>query len=388
MNGIAKPSVLWLQVWGLASVQGAIALSWVIYNLYLPKLLGQFGFPVTLAAMLLLIENLLSAVMEPLMGNLSDQKQQWVGSRLPFISAGVLAASGLLIAIPAVTVWGNGVARSLLPWVAVAWALAMTLFRSPALSLLGRYAFGTGLSKAASILTLVGALAGALAPLANQAILQLSPVITFTLGSIVLLVAAAALRAVDARVESTPLPVSPQPLSWWRLGCVFGAGMGVAIGFRLMMEMLPKLLKLQPDANIGLTLGMIFLTIAVTAIPAGSLAVRLGNTRAMLLGLGTMAVSLLLVLGAKDAGLMALLAIALGASFSLVSNGTIPFALSLVPPQKAGLGTGMYFSGGAIGSSAFFGLFSTIQPDVGMMVGAGAFLLAGLCVALAQGRSG
>jgi hypothetical protein len=114
----------------------------------------------------------------------------------------------------------------------------------------------------------------------------------------------------------------------------------------------------------------------------------LGNTRAMLLGLGTMAVSLLLVLGAKDAGLMALLAIALGASFSLVSNGTIPFALSLVPPQKAGLGTGMYFSGGAIGSSAFFGLFSTIQPDVGMMVGAGAFLLAGLCVALAQGRSG
>jgi hypothetical protein len=42
------------------------------------------------------------------------------------------------------------------------------------------------------------------------------------------------------------------------------------------------------------------------------------------------------------------IAIALGATFSLVSNGTIPFALSIVPQDKAGLGTGIYFSGGAV----------------------------------------
>jgi MFS family permease len=382
----AKPSVLWLQVWGLATVQGAIALSWVIYNLYLPKLLGQFGFPATLTVTLLLIENLLSAVMEPLMGSLSDQKQQWVGSRLPFISAGVLAGAGLLIAIPATTVWGNDVARLLLPVVAVAWALAMTLFRSPALSLLGRYAFGTGLPKAASILTLVGALAGALAPLASGVILKFGTIATFTLGSVILLAAAAALRSVDAQVESMPPPVSQQPLSWARLGWVFGTGVFVAIGFRLMMQTLPAILKTQPGANVELTLGMIFLTIAVTAIPAGSLAARLGNAKAMQLGLGTMAICLLLVLGAKEPVIAGLLAIALGAAFSLVSNGTIPFALSHVPMEKAGLGTGMYFSGGAIGGSAFFSLFGNISPVMGAIVGAGAFVLAGGCVGLAKGR--
>jgi MFS family permease len=384
MSAIAKPhSVLWLQVWGLAAVQGAIALSWVIYNLYVPKLLGQFGFPVALSATLLVIENLLSAVIEPLIGSLSDQKQQWVGSRLPFISAGVLAASGLLIAIPASTVWGDGVAL-LLPWVAVAWALAMSLFRSPALSLLGRYAFGAGLPKAASILTLVGALAGALAPLASEAILRLGPMVTFALGSVVLLAAAAALRAVDAQLAPSPLLVSPRPLSWLRLLYVFGTGVFVAIGFRLMMQTLPARFSSIPGTNTKLMLGMIFLTIAITAIPAGSLAVQLGNTKAMLLGLGAMAVSLLLVSATSDAVAMVLLAIALGASFSLVTNGTIPFALSHVPPQKAGLGTGMYFSGGAIGVSAFFSLFSTISPELGVVIGAGAFLLAGLCVALAR----
>jgi len=47
---------------------GAITLTWVIYNLYLPQLLGQFGFPKQLAVGLLILENALAVVMEPLMG--------------------------------------------------------------------------------------------------------------------------------------------------------------------------------------------------------------------------------------------------------------------------------------------------------------------------------
>jgi hypothetical protein len=42
---LTQPAVLWLQVWGLAAVQGAITLTWIIYNLYLPQLLAQFSFP-------------------------------------------------------------------------------------------------------------------------------------------------------------------------------------------------------------------------------------------------------------------------------------------------------------------------------------------------------
>jgi Major Facilitator Superfamily/MFS/sugar transport protein len=381
MDAIGKPqpSVLWLQVWGLAAVQGAIALMWVIYNLYLPRLLGEFGFPAQLTVILLLVENLLGAVMEPMMGTLSDRQQQWIGSRLPFISAGVIGAASLFIAVPAVANWGGG---WLLPTTAVVWAIAMTVFRSPALSLLGRYAFGSGLPKAASILTLVGALAGALAPFASQEIVQWGPTKTFGLGSIVLLLAAAALQFVDGKVApEVPQPIA-QPISWARLGWVFATGICVAIGFRLMMQTLPALLKTQPGANVQLILGMIFLSVAATAIPAGSVAVRLGNARAMILGLGTMAVCLLLVLGAREPVVSGLLAIALGASFSLVSNGTIPFALAHVPPTKAGLGTGVYFGGGAIGVSAFFGLFSSIAPGAGAIGGALAFALAGLCVHL------
>ncbi len=392
----ASPKVLWLQVWGLAAVQGAIALTWVIYNLYLLKLLGDFGFPKGLATGVLILENVLAAVMEPLMGGLSDRAQRWIGTRFPFISFGMVLASALFIAIPAFVVLGSPTAafRWVLPVLMVAWALAMTVFRSPAMSLLGRYAFGTNLPQAASILTLVGGLAGAMGPLANQFILSLGSVVTFSIGSFTMLGAAAALRLVNPDTGKQPTPessASPQPSSSWqqisipRLGLVFGAGVGVALGFRLMMDTFPKILDSQvAGANKGLILGGIFIALALTAIPSGKLASHLGNRQAMTYGLVAMAGFTALMVLAHNGAIAAGIAIALGATFSLVSNGTIPFALSMVPPDKAGLGTGIYFSGGAVASSVFGALFSqpqSLTPVVGALIGATAFLVAGIFVA-------
>jgi Na+/melibiose symporter-like transporter len=389
--------ILWLQVWGLAAVQGAIALTWVIYNLYLLKLLTEFGFPKELATGLIILENILAAVMEPLMGTLSDQFQHWVGTRFPFISFGVILASAFFLAIPTCVVFGSPTAafRGLLPGLMVAWALAMTVFRSPALSLLGRYAFATQLPQAASILTLVGGLAGAMGPLANEFILSLGPIVTFSIGSFTLLGAAVALRFVNPNSsvqQQTPESPRSQPVSSWRqislphLGLVFGAGVGVALGFRLMMQTFPKILNTQvPGANNGLILGGIFIALALTAIPAGTLATRLGNRQAMVYGLIAMAVCTSLMVLTRNGVIAFGIAIALGATFSLVSNGTIPFALSMVPQDKAGLGTGIYFSGGAVASSVFGAVFSQperFSPIVGALVGAIAFLAASLFVAV------
>jgi len=86
----SKLSVLWKQVWALAGVQGAITLSWLVYNTYLPQLLIQFGFPSSLAPLILIIENALAVIMEPLMGALSDQSQRKFATRFPLISLGVI----------------------------------------------------------------------------------------------------------------------------------------------------------------------------------------------------------------------------------------------------------------------------------------------------------
>jgi hypothetical protein len=129
-------------------MQGAITLLWVVYNLYLVQILTQLGLSQELAVGLLVIENLLAMVVEPLMGSFSDRRQHQIGTRLPLISLGAVLAAGLFGVIPTVLVVGQGPLRWGLPLLLIAWATAMAVFRSPALSLLGRYALGTQLPQA------------------------------------------------------------------------------------------------------------------------------------------------------------------------------------------------------------------------------------------------
>ncbi len=387
---LSQPAILWLQVSGLAALQGAITLTWVIYNLYLPQLLVQFGFSKQLAAGLLIIENALAVVMEPLMGGLSDRAKRWVGSQFPLISAGVVLSSALFIAIPSIVIFGQqaGVTRAVLLVVLVAWALAMTVFRSPAISLLARYATPTQLPLAASLLTLAVGVIGAFKPIASQFLLSLGAVFTFTIGSFVLLATAAVLRWFNSRIETpeaTLNQTAAQPLSTYALGLIFGTGAGVTWGTRFLMGTLPQVLKIQLDmANVDWLMVGIAIALAFAALPAGEWAVEVGNRKAMLIGIGV-TVGLLQVivfiptwftLGASVVGVIA--------GLSLVVNGAIPFALALVPPQQVGLGTGMYFGGVAAAVSLFGVVFpqaNAITPAAGAIGGAIAFLAAALCVA-------
>lgn len=393
--------VLWGQVCGLATVQGAISLAWVIYNLYLGKLLTDLGFAPGLATGLLILENILAVAMEPLMGSFSDRMQQRIGTRFPLISLGVILSAGCFLVLPTVVFWGQGpLLRWLLPTLLVAWALAMTVFRSPALSLLGRYAIGSQLPQAASVLTLVGGLAAAMGPLANQFILGLGPMVAFTLGSGVLLLATAALRWAGPNASVTTAQeaggaggagdieagevdtVAEAGLPWGNLALIFGAGAAITLGFRLVLGLLPRVLTDQvPTANPAWVMGALFLSLAATALPAGRLGRRLGNRRAMVLGLATMVLVAIAMAAIHSMALGLGLAIAFGAAYSLVANGTLPFALTMVPPHRAGLGTGLFFGGGALAASVF-GLVFNPLPGVGWssLWGALAFLLAGICV--------
>jgi uncharacterized membrane protein (UPF0136 family) len=182
-----------------------------------------------LAVGLLILENALAVVMEPLMGGWSDQTKRWVGSRFPFISVGVVLPSALFIAITSIAIFGKQarVEHWVLPVVLVAWALAMTVFRSPAISLLGRYAAPAELPLAASLLTLVGGVIGAFKPITNRFVLSWGTAFTFAIGSFVLLGAAVVLRSVNSRV-ATPDPAAnttgPQLLSIPALGLILGTG--------------------------------------------------------------------------------------------------------------------------------------------------------------------
>jgi Na+/melibiose symporter-like transporter len=126
----------------MALMQGAIVLCWIVYRLYIPDLLGQFGFPKDSSVVILAIEGFLAVLIEPLFGSLSDRQKTLWGLRGPFVTIGVLIAAALLFLLPSIVLLGDP--ASSIRWLFVAlvilWAMAMAMFRSPMLARLGEFA--------------------------------------------------------------------------------------------------------------------------------------------------------------------------------------------------------------------------------------------------------
>jgi len=385
MTTISKlqPSVLWLPTVALAAVQGAITLSWVTYSVHLPTLLAQTKLTAAFAPTLLLIEALLAIVLEPVMGNIGDRLEK-TNRRFPMIWVGVGLSALLFVML---FLFNQPGLFGLLPGLLIAWAITMAIFRAPAIALLRRYALTPKLPQAASLLTLAAGLAGATRPLAAPLITQLGVPLTFTLSAIALVAATAALSA----NHPASLPISPRPSMvsshlLARLGLIAVVGISVTLAFRLAIETLPKILKVAlPQVQPPVVVGWVFIAIAVTAIPAGLLASRIGNRRTMAIGLIGMIAAMALIPWIGSAGMAIALALVLGAAFSLVSNGTLPFALALIPPGAAGLSAGSFFGGVAIATSLFLFFSSSFAaPPFALTFGMAAIVVAAVCIALSH----
>ncbi|MBF2000669.1 MAG: MFS transporter [Synechococcales cyanobacterium M58_A2018_015] len=382
----AHPAIRWQPLCALAGVNGAVTLSWIIYRAHLAGLLTQAGFPGTWAPIILLVESVLAIGIEPLAGLISDQTAQQRQTRFPVILLGVISTAVLFISIPLLIqgLQPRGGVADWVPAVLLLWGIAISLFRAPALALLDRYAPLKLLPIAASAITLMGALASSATPLASPLILSFGPVASFILAGVLILVSGGWLRSTSPDTETgIPRHAVTSP-SWAALGWIFGVGFGVTLAFRLTVEWFPKVLQAQlPTVQPPLLVGLLFISLAVTALVAGKWAVQLGNHRVMLSGIGIAAALLLVMPFSRSVAVAILLALALGIAFSLVFNGTLPFALESVPPQSVGLGVGMFFSGAATAISVHSGVLNQLKGQslsLGIGLGLLALLVAGLCL--------
>lgn len=377
--------LFWLPIGVLAAVYGAFTLSWVIYRIHLPGLVTQFGFSEAVAPTLLLIEAILAIGIEPIMGRLSDRTEQRQGSRFPVITPGLLLASGLFVVIPivALVLEPSAFSQWLMVGLLLLWGIAMSLFRSPLLALLRQYAPAVQLPKAASLLTLTTGLAGAVMPLGRPLVQALGISVSF-------LICAVLLVGVGAWLKSIRLP-AVSPFHWQRtafspsedgstpLVLIFGLGFGVTLAFRLAIDTFPKVLQANlPEVAPPLFNGMIFLTLAVAALPLGYLAVRWGNAKAMLLGIGGMAVGLGIMPYGASVPIALMIVLLIGIGFSLITNGILPFALNAVSWQRSGLGMGCLFAGVSAATSLQSSLLSQPEtPVIAVWIGIIALFVAG-----------
>jgi MFS family permease len=359
----------WRSLLGLAALQAAIALTWVVYNAYLVQLLGRFGFPASWATNLLVVESCLAVVLEPVMGWLSDRTanranstlspDRWVASRFPFITIGTILAAVcfMLTALIATGVNPQPAMTWILPVVIIAWAMCMSIFQSPAVALIGQYASRIKLPQATSILLIAAVFVRIFGASSTQLILSWGPVAAFAIGSLSLLTAAFLLARLHPHAAPPPdqssdqsLELAPRLLDTSNLGLIFAVGCGVGLLGRSISAMLAGQLMAP-----GISLLLVWTGVqALVLVPVGLLANQLETRRTLFSGLGVVAVVLLTMLGHSDqmAGLVGLTVI-LGIAYSFVGVATFPFALDRVPHHRSGLGIGLYFSGVALAGTLF-----------------------------------
>lgn len=356
---MAQTSIQWGRISGIVAVQGSITLAWVIYALYLPDLLVQLGFAKSLAGTILIVEHILEIAIEPIFGGLSDRSFRDLGTREPLIRLGVVLASAFFLILPAIGLFVSptSVWRWTLPVVAVLWASAMAVFRSPVISLLILATPQPKLPIATSYLTLVQQLIGAFRFTAYDLILGIGPLFTFAIGSFVLLGAAAFLRQVT---PPSPPQNQVQTLPKISVGVVIiivATAIGMGWGFRFLFAGLIQILTVRGHIVSSGMLGFNLL-LAGFAVPGGWLAFYFGNGRAILFALVAAIILFQIVFSGSWFAILAIATILMAFALSTLLNGMVPFVLGLVPEKRAGLGLGIYFGsfGGAI---SFFDLVFT-----------------------------
>lgn len=387
---------LWLPLCALALVYAMFTLGWMVYRVHLPSQMLQAGFSEAAAPRLLFIEALLAIAAEPLAGAFSDRTNRHQGTRLPIISTGMGLAAVLFIVFSVFT-WAEPTIA--IRWVLVSllliWSIAMSCFRSPALALLKRYAPTLQLPQAASLLTVAFGLAGAATPLASPWVLSLGAPMSFALMALLIVLSALWLRRMNPVTLAAAKPTksfnSTQPRSTVALTRIVGLGFTSALTFRLAIETFPKVLKAQvPGIHPPLLVGLVFITVAITAFPIGKFAVRLGNSRTMQLGVVTTALFLGLMALSHSPLIGIMITLGLGVGFSLILNGTLPFTLEQVLPEYAGLSIGLFFAGVAAAGSlmlGFLGKPGILSPVEAIILGIVALLGVALCIGSHQRES-
>jgi hypothetical protein len=281
-------------------------------------------------------------------GGISDQIQSRFGSRLPMITTGVTIAGLIFVVVSLLLQWQiPPEIRWIVPILMTLWVMSMVVFRGPVVALLRQAAPMAALPQANILLTVVFGLVGALSPLMTIFMNSVGGSITFILGAIVLTLGATILYSSTPRhslftsSESAQSVVSPLVI-----GILFILGLGAGLEINLVLRTFPPIIHRQlTSISTNWIVSIILLISAISVIPVAKITMKLGTKTAMRLGL-LIILACLGILLFQPSGILAVgLILVVGVAFGLVFESQIPLVLGMLPSDRAGLGTGLYFGG-------------------------------------------
>lgn len=370
--------IIWGRVVAIAAVQSALTLMWITYKAYLGDMLGGWGFTEDFTVKLLTFEVVLALFMEPVFGLLSDKQQRNLGSRAPLISLGVILSSAIFVVLPLVAVLQLPF-RWILPLVAIAWALAMTTFRTPIYVLLLKSAPMAELPLAIAILTMTGGLMGLISGNIKAFLLGLGALPAFLIGSIALLGASTFLRFFMPPLQPPPddQPVTTPALPWHGVIRTVLMAIALAWGSAIFMNNFSEAFSGEVFGVEQSWMPRLNLLLALAAVPVGWVWIKLRPYPLLAIALGSLTVTLAILFAAPNiAWLYIALALVWIIAFAVMRNGTLPYIFATVPGRWAGFGIGIYYGVSGMANNLFPRIFTPETPILQNIAGIVALAIA------------
>jgi hypothetical protein len=342
-----------LQFWYLGLVQFLFLLTWVVYAIFLGDLFVKLGLPKDFVPRLLLLDQLLFACADVLLGLYADRAMRLFRGLAPVVVGLNLIACLAFIALPHLAAGAPGLFLGL----TALWVLTSSVLRAPLYGLIARRGGAPGRATAASLLGM--GLASALAPYLGVVLKGVEPLLPFTLCGASLALATlgfaaweASQRPADRVADSLPRPSFSRMRRLLLAMLLLGAGLQVHVFvnaaplYKGLVD--PPLLPwLMPVFWIGFSL----------AVQVGGPALgRIGMRRGFALSavLGTLACAG--CLAAPSLAVLMVLQVLAGAAWGGVFLAGLRLAGEEGHHGREGLFVGALFAGLALGAAARIGL--------------------------------
>lgn len=342
----------------------SICAFWQAYDFVIPLILKhRFSLGDDIAGFVMALDNILALFLLPLFGTLSDRCQSRLGKRMPFIVAGTVAASALMIALPFADLAGRlGVFIVLLGLLLI----AMGTYRSPAVALMPDLTPKPLRSRANAIINLMGAIGGIYAllminllvtgePAENPSYLPLFvSVAALMLLSVALLVITVRERKIAASLPPEPEEAAPAgtgeklPRAMLRsLVLILLSVFFWFMGYNAVTSAFSKYYTQVWGAVSGAANCMMIATggAVVMYVPVGIVSSRFGRKKVILAGVALLAICFAVGALVKEFhSAVYILFVLVGAAWAMINVNSFPMVVEISKAGDVGKYTGYYYT--------------------------------------------
>ncbi|MBN1536433.1 MAG: SLC45 family MFS transporter [Anaerolineales bacterium] len=331
-----------------------ISLIWPIFNNFVPIFLKEdFALSATAIGFIMTWDNYLNMFLQPVVGERSDRTRTRFGRRKPWMAVGAPLAALFFIVVPLMRTPTGIMIAILLTNV------AMALFRSPTIALLGDLFPSEQRSKANGVINLMGGLGSIAAFLVGGMLYKLGRITPFIFGSVVMV---SAIATVWAFVHEPQAPAQEEKQksgngffnnlnevlrSSDRSGLfILLAILCWFLGFNALETWISSFGKFTlgiDEGRMAIYTSGLALMFVLFAVPSGLLATRFGRRRVILTGIVGLSLLFLYGLIVQNQWMLVSFLIPAGFFWALINVNSLPMVYDVGGNARIGAFTGLYY---------------------------------------------